>query len=1083
MQAQEKGLRRGLALVLLAEVVVFSASFTKYFSGDGLYFFSHSPDFLRLDDLSTYRPLTLVLFRYLMEPIGGFKPLPYHLMALGAHLGATVLVYFLLKRVARSSAGVIAGLIFFGLHSTNFYITYGATFLPDFSMGLLAAGAFLAYASERPWLSLALYILALFCKESAVAIPFGIVTVGYLTGRDKKYRLPFLLVTVAYLVFQLYLHNGWLYPSGKSAYRFAVGPDSLWFKLKYLPWWMNLPSDWFRQRWWMLPPILLMIAPLLWTARRKWEAMRAEPLVLAACGVWGLAALAPALPVAQVPMKHNLYVPLMAAAVALSRCITRPVAKSVAWTMAVMFFAATAFQVRNDLGLSWVGEGSDITEASVDAVLRAYPVLPKGARFFILPTKVPGGINWYFDDESLFRRVYHDPSLRVFYADLGRLPPVGFEQQAGFLVFAYDRGRLYDVTASAKRDALDHHSYSLLPAISPGNIEAGLGWQPDELVSGKAGAVTYLAMGEDCRQTLVTLPQTRVHIPVEKLPPGALLKVAVAGAGKRHEAAMGRVLWSGTEVGRVFLEPGSESGQWWDGRIDLSPFAGQSGTLQIENTGDRRSDWLAWSRLRITPANDPFLEEETRAHPLESLGLPLLALAGAAKSETSIQWKESEIPGGRPAAMEMLERGGVERTSLVVLPRTTVRIDVPSVPAHSTLLIGAGAVGKQRDPAEGRLTWESNGQSRELARVMIEDTGAWWETSSDLSDFAGQSGTLVIENLGGRASDWIAWNRLRVVPLSLPNTETGGRALPNHGNPLLTGFSQADVQSDVAWTELEGKPASIQSFVRAGERHQGLLELPSARVRFPVTIPGQARLRFALSVADGSTPASEAAIDFESDGRSMQLFRAYLDRSYNGQRWQQREVDLSAFAGRSGTLVFRNVADRTRAGIVWAAVSLEEGEAKPPAPIDLLDLLETAHMGFDRTENYPNYDDFGTPGGKPAFIWWDNPARPTRLSLVTIAGTRAEFDLPSLPARASLVFAVSHGTGQGDGVRGKIFWNGELVYDRFVRPAMRDWQDAVVPLPLSAKDGGKLRIEVSSGPKRNTIGDWLAWSGLRIVPD
>jgi len=57
--------------VLLAEVCLCSASLGKYFCGDSLYFFSHIPPssaawlkcFTHLDDLSTYRPLTLVIFR------------------------------------------------------------------------------------------------------------------------------------------------------------------------------------------------------------------------------------------------------------------------------------------------------------------------------------------------------------------------------------------------------------------------------------------------------------------------------------------------------------------------------------------------------------------------------------------------------------------------------------------------------------------------------------------------------------------------------------------------------------------------------------------------------------------------------------------------------------------------------------------------------------------------------------------------------------------------------------------------------------------------------------------------------------
>src|SRR5882762_2932352 len=108
-----RSLRGALVWVVVAEIAVFSASFGKYFCGDSLFFFSRTPLFTRLDDLSTYRPLTVWIFQHLMLPIGDFHPMPYHVIALAAHLATTVLVYLLLKRVGRSDAGVIAGLVCF----------------------------------------------------------------------------------------------------------------------------------------------------------------------------------------------------------------------------------------------------------------------------------------------------------------------------------------------------------------------------------------------------------------------------------------------------------------------------------------------------------------------------------------------------------------------------------------------------------------------------------------------------------------------------------------------------------------------------------------------------------------------------------------------------------------------------------------------------------------------------------------------------------------------------------------------------------------------------------------------------------
>src|SRR5689334_22932126 len=180
-------------LVLLAEICLFSASYGKYFCGDSLYFFSHSLKslhdvkvvFTSLDDLSTYRPLPTVLFSFGLSPLFGFDPRPYHLAVLSGHLLTTLVVFLFLRRMVRADWAALVGLFYFGVHATGFYVSYDATFLPDFTSGLLSAAAFAAFAYGRRHLSLAFLALALFCKESAVAIPVGLAAIAWLQSRDE----------------------------------------------------------------------------------------------------------------------------------------------------------------------------------------------------------------------------------------------------------------------------------------------------------------------------------------------------------------------------------------------------------------------------------------------------------------------------------------------------------------------------------------------------------------------------------------------------------------------------------------------------------------------------------------------------------------------------------------------------------------------------------------------------------------------------------------------------------------------------------------------------------------------------------
>jgi hypothetical protein len=997
---------RAVCLVLLVEVGLFSASFSKFFCGDSLYFFSHTVHsaaevqriFTSLDDLSSYRPLPTMLFSFVLEPLFGFHPLPYHLLALSVHLLTSFLVFLLLRRVARSDTAAIAGLVFFGTQATGFYLTYDATFLPDFTAGLLTAAAFVSFAYGRRLLSLIPFVLALFCKESAVMIPVGLAVIAILEATDEHRSevgelrgvLPHAVLAAIFIAFQSYLHRGWLYPSHDSAYRFSFGPSSLLLKFKYLLWVLNLPSDWFRQRWGMIPSIVVMAPPLIWFAMRVWRCRNREAVALVCCAAWALAAVLPAIPVAQVPMKHNLYISLMAVAVIIARCASHVHMRRASWWLAACFVAATAFHVRNDLKLSWVGEGSDVTEASLHAVERADPPPAHGSALFILPTNIPGGISWYFDDESLFRRVYKNPSLHVYYADLHRLPPSGFERSPDVLVFAYDRGRLYDVTADYKRAVLSAQSGSAASSLLPGpagllsaafsraSIEPGMVWPADQLIQGQAAGIMPQSSGDSLRQSLVMLPQTVVRIPVDTpLPPDSELLVGVERACKQESAGQGRLIW------------------------------------------------------------------------------------------------------------ESKSQSGVERHDLL----------------HVML-----------DP----------GKSEEGGTA-----GGWWDGARDLSAFAGQSGTLVIENTGGRESDWIAWSRLRIVPKSAHEVavEAGSQRLPD--KTLLADFSDAQISSDVAWAPadlLGGRAAAgLQLLSRGGESREAMVVLPSTSVRFPVSIMAHTlgaekpiglvdsgdRLHFAVSTGPDHGCGAEMSVALESAGHSDVLFHLILDDELDSNTWWHIDLNLGRALRQSGTLVFRNDAPRTCQMAAWSDLQLTSATdstdstnsndmARPPEqdagfrgrpladrPISLMDLLSSARKDFDRREHYPSYEKFDSPTGQPAFLWCARPARPTRLSLVTMAGARLRYDFASLPAHSYLSLGVAHGTGVGDGVEAHVYWEDaqgrEEIYQRMVTPQMRDWEDAIIPLPRRAMSGGTLSIAASSGPKGNTIGDWLAWSRLRII--
>jgi hypothetical protein len=371
-----------------------------------------------------------------------------------------------------------------------------------------------------------------------------------------------------------------------------------------------------------------------------------------------------------------------------------------------------------------------------------------------------------------------------------------------------------------------------------------------------------------------------------------------------------------------------------------------------------------------------------------------------------------------------------------------------------------------------------------------------------LNRFAGQTGTLVIENTGGSDSDWIAWNRLRIVPRSMQEraVEEGSRPRSENNDTGQADFSEARISTDLVWSGADlpgGRAAGLQWLRWGGEAREAMLLLPSMLASLPVTIPENGRLRFALSTGQNRGSGAETNVLFESDGHVEPVFHLVLDDESDHDIWWDADLDVSRFQGQSGTLVFGNESPRTCQPAAWSALELASQAASPHAggqtagrPLDdravtLMDLLPSARQGFDRREHYPSYEKFDSPTGKPAFLWCDCPARPARMSLVTMAGERLHYDFASLSEHSYLSFGVAHGTGLGDGVEAHVYWEDaqgrEEIYQRMVTPQMRDWEDAIIPLPRRAVSGGTLSIEASSGPKRNTVGGWLAWSRLRII--
>ncbi len=145
-----------------------------------------------------YRPLFLLWLR-LNHLVFGVRPAGWHFTTVLLHLGVTLLVYLLARRLLndRSSAGLAA--LIFGVHPVHLEAVAWVAGATEPLLGLFFLSSFLCYLKRREggrgrrlWAasSLVLFALALLAKETAIALPFLVLAWEWIFGRAAGETAP-----------------------------------------------------------------------------------------------------------------------------------------------------------------------------------------------------------------------------------------------------------------------------------------------------------------------------------------------------------------------------------------------------------------------------------------------------------------------------------------------------------------------------------------------------------------------------------------------------------------------------------------------------------------------------------------------------------------------------------------------------------------------------------------------------------------------------------------------------------------------------------------------------------------------------
>jgi Flp pilus assembly protein TadD len=276
-----------------------------------------------------YRPLFTAYLTINYQLFGLWEP-GWHLMNLLVHAGATVAIYFLLKRLSGDRVIATIAALIFGLHPAHVESVSWISGIPDPLAALFYVPSLIWYVryrteGEKKFLvaSVIAYGLSALCKETPLALPLVFIAWEFARTQPKRnfntrmretipQLIPYALMAGAYLVlrFSVLGRISWKHPFMAQVPDYAIWMTVPYVFVSYLrhliaPFYLSLiygtsfVTSATDPRFLVPAAILLFVAVLLWVYRQKLSG-----------NVWIALALivAPLLPVLNLRVFHFEYI-------------------------------------------------------------------------------------------------------------------------------------------------------------------------------------------------------------------------------------------------------------------------------------------------------------------------------------------------------------------------------------------------------------------------------------------------------------------------------------------------------------------------------------------------------------------------------------------------------------------------------------------------------------------------------------------------------------------------------------------------------------------------------------------------------
>jgi protein O-mannosyl-transferase len=281
--------------------------------------------------IAMYRPLVLASLaaNYTWS---GIEPFSYHIVNIGLHLIAAVLVLFILRRLGCSPGAALAAALLFAAHPL---CSEPINYISSRSETQAACGVLAAFAAYLQWRrqddarylywALGAFVCGLLSKSSAIVLPalLALYELSFQVRPHWRRLLPFLAIALFYLgllVWVGFLGGGDTAAPRSLAAQWATQTKALVYyaKLILMPVGLSIDHPFVEGHWsqaavWSALLLLFSAGWLGWRTRGQ------QPLVFLGLA-WGLVCLGPtlAVPLNVMVNEHRLYLPLVGFLMALS---------------------------------------------------------------------------------------------------------------------------------------------------------------------------------------------------------------------------------------------------------------------------------------------------------------------------------------------------------------------------------------------------------------------------------------------------------------------------------------------------------------------------------------------------------------------------------------------------------------------------------------------------------------------------------------------------------------------------------------------------------------------------------------------